>query len=99
VYSKVLPVVVLPEAFVSGDAITAAIDSITCGFAIFPAAVVSVSIDVNYTSLSTLTVFSPHSAVPGPFRLHLLTVTMFDLGVFLDLTVIYSSILFDELFY
>lgn len=90
--TKVFPIVVEPEAFVFGNVIAALIDAVASGLAFFPLAIIDVSINMNDTSLSILTVVLPHSAISGAFRLDLLTVPMLDFSVFLDLTVVDSAV-------
>lgn len=91
--SEVFPVIVEPEAFVLGDIVATLVDSVACGLAIFPFSVIDIAVNVNYAASSILTVDLPHTIVSGSLRLYLLTVTMLDFSLFLDLAVVDSAIL------
>ena len=90
--AKVFPVIVEPEAFVFGDVIAALVDAVASGFAFFPLSVIDVPVNMNNTSLSVLTVVLPHAAVSRAFRLDLLSISMLDFRVFLDLTLVDGTI-------
>jgi hypothetical protein len=90
--TKVFPVIVEPEAFVLGDVIAALVDAVASGFAFFPLSVIDVPVNMNNTSLSVLTVVLQHATVSRAFRLDLLSISMLDFRVFLDLTLVDGTI-------
>lgn len=97
--AKVFPVVIEPESFVFSDVITALVDAVASRFTFFPLSIINVVVNMNYTTLSVLTVVLPHAAVSGAFRLDLFTIPMLDFSVFLDLALVNSAIFFtDHLF-